>query len=157
MMRGVMTYQTELGTDTFGNITRITNALDKLPERLEGSKSQLENLEKQVAAAKEELAKPFSLEDELKTKEARLALLNADLNIDGEGGFDVLNDDSRDDPDDESEPDMNYIEEEPDEEYEVPRAASAKSVRPSLMEGLRSFHPDRRQETQGGKPPELHI
>jgi hypothetical protein len=92
LMRGAMTYQTELGTDAFGNITRITNALDKLPERLEGQKSQLANYEKQVAAAKEELAKPFSMEEELQVKEARLALLNADLNIDGDGGLDVLND-----------------------------------------------------------------
>jgi hypothetical protein len=92
MMRGTMTYQTELGTDAFGNIQRITNALDKLPERLEGSQNQLTNLEKQVVAAKEELAHPFALEDELQAKEARLALLNADLNIDGDGGMDVLND-----------------------------------------------------------------
>jgi hypothetical protein len=85
LMRGAMTYQTELGTDAFGNIQRITNALDKLPERLEATQNQLANLENQVAAAKEELAKPFAAEDELKSKEARLALLNADLNIDGEG------------------------------------------------------------------------
>ena len=74
MMRGAMTYQVELGTDAFGNIQRIINALDKLPERLEGSKNQLANLEKQVAAAKEELEKPFALEDELKAKESRIAL-----------------------------------------------------------------------------------
>jgi hypothetical protein len=92
MMRGAMTYQTELGTDAFGNITRITNALDKLPERLEGQKNQLANYEKQVAATKEELAKPFSMEDELQAKEARLALLNADLNIDGDGGLEILGD-----------------------------------------------------------------
>jgi hypothetical protein len=97
MMRGVMTYQVELGTDAFGNIQRITNALDKLPERLEGQKEQLADYEKQVAAAKEELAKPFSMEVELQAKEARLALLNADLNIDGDGGMDVLGDlESRD-------------------------------------------------------------
>jgi hypothetical protein len=92
MMRGAMTYQVELGTDAFGNIQRITNALDKLPERLEGQKDQLANYEKQVAAAKEELAKPFTMEEELQAKESRLALLNADLNIDGDGDMDVLND-----------------------------------------------------------------
>jgi hypothetical protein len=89
MMRGAMTYQVELGTDAFGNIQRITNALDKLPERLDVQKRQLENLQKQ-AAAKEELAKPFTMEEELQAKEARLALLNADLNIDGD--MEVLND-----------------------------------------------------------------
>ncbi|GHV17133.1 hypothetical protein FACS189425_02740 [Clostridia bacterium] len=91
-MRGAMTYKVELSTDAFGNITRINNALDKLSERLEGAKESLANAEKQMAAAKEEIAKPFPLEDELAAKSARLALLNADLNIDGDGDFDVIND-----------------------------------------------------------------
>jgi hypothetical protein len=92
LLRGAMTYKLELGTDSLGNISRINNALDKLPERLAGAKENLANLEKQTAAAKEELAKPFAQEEELATKEQRLALLNSDLNIDGDGGFDVIND-----------------------------------------------------------------
>jgi hypothetical protein len=32
LMRGAMTYQIDLGTDALGNLTRINNALDKLPE-----------------------------------------------------------------------------------------------------------------------------
>jgi hypothetical protein len=92
LLRGAMTYITDLGTDTFGNITRINNTLEKLPERLEGAKAQLADIEKQIDAAKSELEKPFSQETELAEKEARLALLNADLNIDGDGGFDVAND-----------------------------------------------------------------
>jgi len=154
LLRGSMTYQTELGTDAFGNITRVNNALADLPKKLSGAKSQLETLYQQQEAAKQELEKPFTLSNELADKEARLALLNADLNIDGEGGLDVLNDDSRDDPDDE--PDIDYGDDEPDEGYE-PRAASAKSERPSLLEGLRSFHPDRRQDTAGRKPNEPEI
>ena len=63
-----------------------------MPERLEGARSQLENLNKQAEAARLELIKPFEQEAELAEKEARLALLNADLNIDGAGGFDVMND-----------------------------------------------------------------
>jgi hypothetical protein len=107
LLRGNMTYSLDLGTDTFGNITRINNALDSLEKRLEGQRAQLENLHSQVAAAKEELANPFPQEQELIDKETRLVLLNTDLNIDepnrtGEGGMDVLNDeDSRDDADDE--------------------------------------------------------
>jgi CII-binding regulator of phage lambda lysogenization HflD len=120
MMRGAMTYQTELGTDAFGNIQRITNALDKLPERLEGQKSQLANYEKQVLAAKEELERPFSMEEELRAKEARLALLNADLNIDGDGDMDVLNDpDNRDEnaiSNDETDDSRDDFDDEPDEE-----------------------------------------
>jgi hypothetical protein len=85
LLRGAMTYITDLGTDTFGNITRINNTLEKLPERLEGARAQLADIEKQIEAAKSELEKPFSQEAELAEKEARLALLNADLNIDGDG------------------------------------------------------------------------
>jgi hypothetical protein len=107
LLRGNMTYSIDLGTDTFGNITRINNALDSLDKRLEGQRAQLENLNSQVAAAKAELANPFPQEQELIDKETRLVLLNTDLNIDepnfpGDGGMDVLNDaESRDDVDNE--------------------------------------------------------
>jgi hypothetical protein len=97
LLRGEMTYSVNLGTDVFGNITRINNALDELHKRLEGAKSQFENLVNQQEAARLELEKPFPLEAELHEKETRLALLNAGLNIEGDGGFDVMNDpDNRD-------------------------------------------------------------
>jgi hypothetical protein len=99
-MRGNMTYSVVLSTDAFGNITRINNALDGLGKHLERHQSELENLNTQRLAAKEELARPFTQEQELLGKESRLVLLNADLNIDGDGGMEVLNDgDSRDDAD----------------------------------------------------------
>ncbi|GHV13145.1 hypothetical protein FACS1894219_07480 [Clostridia bacterium] len=91
-LRGAMTYLVDLGTDALGNITRINNSLDGLPKMLEKVQSQLEGLLQQQESAKSELEKPFSLEAELTSKEARLALLNADLNIDGDGSFDVEND-----------------------------------------------------------------
>jgi hypothetical protein len=154
LLRGSMTYQVELGSDAFGNITRINNALADLPKKLSGAKSQLETLYQQQDAAKQELEKPFALAAELAEKEARLALLNADLNIDGEGGFDVLNDsDSRDDYEGEFEP---PDDEEPEELYEH-RAASAKSARPSLLEGLHSFSSDKRQDAPGRKPAERGL
>jgi hypothetical protein len=101
LLRGAMTYVTDLGTDAFGNITRINNCLEKLPERLAGAKAQLANVNNQVEAAKLELEKPFTQEAELQEKEARLALLNADLNIDGDGDFDIVNDPENRDDDDE--------------------------------------------------------
>ena len=91
LLRGAMTYQIELSTDAFGNITRINNALDSLPKKRESAQAKLDGLLGQQEAAKLELEKPFTLETELAEKEARLALLNADLNIDGDGGFDVEN------------------------------------------------------------------
>ena len=150
LLRGSMTYQTELGTDAFGNITRINNCLADLPKKLSGAKSQLESLYQQQESAKAELEKPFALAGELAEKEARLALLNADLNIDGDGGFELMNDtDERDDididPDDEIE-----------EEYD-PMAVSAKSARPSLLEGIRSYSADRQPPVHGRKTGNLEI
>jgi hypothetical protein len=91
-LRGTLTYTGELGSDAFGNITRINNTLESLPKRLEAETEKLAGIERQQEAAKQELEKPFSMESELAEMEARLALLNADLNIDGDGGFDVEND-----------------------------------------------------------------
>jgi hypothetical protein len=92
LMRGAMTYQIELGTDALGNIARINNALDRLPERLGGARETLAEIGRQAEAARAELEKPFEQEAELQEKEARLALLNADLNIDGGGGMDAPGD-----------------------------------------------------------------
>jgi len=84
-LRGSMTYQVDLGTDTFGNITRINNVLADLPKKLEDIKSRLDTAISQVEAAKIELAKPFTLADELLVKETRLMKLNAELNIGSDG------------------------------------------------------------------------
>jgi N12 class adenine-specific DNA methylase len=120
-LRGAMTYKVELSTDAFGNITRINNALDKLQERLDGAKENLANAEKQMAAAKEELAKPFTLEDELAAKSARLALLNADLNIDGDGDYDVINDtESRDDSETERSQDERGDDDRDEDDFDEP-------------------------------------
>ena len=70
--KGVMAHPVELGTDARGNLTRIDNALAGLPERLEKQRTMLDNLHAQVAAAKEEVGKPFPQEEELRTKSARL-------------------------------------------------------------------------------------
>lgn len=143
-----------LGTDTFGNITRISNMLSDLPKRLEGARSQLETLCNQQEAAKLEIEKPFMLADELAEKEARLALLNADLNIDGNGGLDVTNDtDSRAENAEDIEP-MS------DNEYESKygqRAASAKSAKPSIMDKLNSWDASKQQPASGKKFTERDI
>ena len=83
-LRGSMTHQVELSTDTVGNITRINNALENLPKKLEAAKEKLANTQAQQEAAKQELQRPFAEADELAEKEARLAVLNAELNIDGD-------------------------------------------------------------------------
>ena len=88
-------------------------------------------------------------------------MINADLNIDdhnrgGDGGLDVLNDpDNRDGSGEEHDP-PDIDDDEQDNEYE-PRVASAKSARPSLIEGLRTYNPDRQPPGTGKKPGNLDI
>ena len=85
LLKGQMTHRATLGTDPRGNLTRIDNALAQMSQRLEAVKNQLENLYQQQAAAKEEVGKPFSFEDDLRVKSARLVELDTLLNIDGKG------------------------------------------------------------------------
>lgn len=80
-----MTHRVELGSDARGNLVRIENALDKMPERLRSVQEQLENLYNQQAAAKAEVGKPFPQEQELAAKTARLIELDMELNLDGKG------------------------------------------------------------------------
>ena len=81
-MQGTLTYKVGLGTDVFGNIQRMDNLLESMPTRQLDYKEKLKNLEIQVENAKQEIAKPFPREDELKEKSARLDQLNILLNMD---------------------------------------------------------------------------
>lgn len=71
-----------LGTDARGNFTRMDNALGNLEVQKKNVQIQLKNLENQQKAAKAELDKPFPQEAELREKSARLAELDAALNLD---------------------------------------------------------------------------
>ena len=81
-MQGTLTYKVGLGTDVFGNIQRMDNLLESMPMRQLDYKEKLKNLEIQVENAKQEIAKPFPREEELKAKSARLDQLNILLNMD---------------------------------------------------------------------------
>ncbi|MBE6720886.1 MAG: DEAD/DEAH box helicase [Ruminococcaceae bacterium] len=81
-LKGQMTHRVTLGKDVRGNLIRIDNALSDMPMRLQNVHSQLDNLHSQIAAAKAEIGKPFPQEAELAQKSARLAELNALLDID---------------------------------------------------------------------------
>ena len=81
-LKGELGYSVSLGTDTYGNITRLDNALEGLPKRLRMNVQELENTKKQFETAKIDVQKPFNQEEELQTKTARLNELNALLNVD---------------------------------------------------------------------------
>lgn len=71
-----------LGTDIFGNVQRLDNTLDNLPARLNATNEYLESTRQQLEEAKAAVDKPFPLEADLTAKSARLAELNALLNMD---------------------------------------------------------------------------
>ena len=81
-IKGSLSRSVSLGTDAIGNITRIDNAIEKIPERLEAKSRELSTLEQQFVTAKAEVEKPFDKEEELTEKTNRLNVLNGLLNVD---------------------------------------------------------------------------
>ena len=82
VLRAELSYPVSLGDDARGNIIRLDNAIDNFADRIADAENVLQNLEQQKQAAEIEVAKPFAQEEELAEKSARLAELNALLNID---------------------------------------------------------------------------
>ena len=83
--------QTYLGADVDMNranevrpifIIRLDNSLNNFPERINSAENELATLHQQQAAAQIEVEKPFPQEEELAEKSARLAELNAQLDVD---------------------------------------------------------------------------
>lgn len=81
-LKGKRSYPVALGTDIYGNITRIDNEIEKIPDRLLHCQERLETLKEQLETAKQEVQKPFVQEEELQQKTARLGELNAMLDMD---------------------------------------------------------------------------
>ena len=79
---GELRHTVALGTDIFGNIQRLDNALEAFPDRLAACAEQLENTKTQMENAKIEVQKPFPQEAELAEKMKRLDELNILLNMD---------------------------------------------------------------------------
>ncbi len=81
-MIGQLRHTVTLGTDVFGNLQRMDNALEGLPIKEQTCREQLSDLQTQLETAKAEVQKPFPREAELNTKTARLEELNSLLNLD---------------------------------------------------------------------------
>nr|WP_242963169.1 DEAD/DEAH box helicase family protein [Faecalibacterium prausnitzii] len=82
ILKGERRYPVALGTDPLGNIIRLDNSLNNFPERINSAENELATLHQQQAAAQIEVEKPFPQEEELAEKPARLAELNAQLDVD---------------------------------------------------------------------------
>ena len=81
-LKGNHEYQSEMGFSDCGNLQRLENMIKRIPEKIEGFKEEIEMLNRQTENAKQELAKPFKQEAELKEKTARLSVLESELNLD---------------------------------------------------------------------------
>lgn len=95
---GQATHTTELGSDAAGNMIRLQNVVAALPQEVSGLRNNLQQLRVQLDSAKEELQQPFLQEQELNDKSARLAELDALLNVGNdapvlEGEAEVVNED----------------------------------------------------------------
>jgi len=112
-LKGKMNHRVTLGKDARGNLTRIDNVLSAMPDRLQNVRNTLDALTAQMETAKAELGKPFPQEDELRTKSARLAELNAELNIDDRTPMEQMAEDA-------------------------PAVQSAKAERPSVLAKLKA-------------------
>ena len=112
-LKGKMNHRVTLGKDARGNLTRIDNVLNAMPDRLQNVRNTLDALTAQMETAKAELGKPFPQEDELRTKSARLAELNAELNIDDRTPMEQMAEDA-------------------------PAVQSAKAERPSVLAKLKA-------------------
>ena len=82
LLKGQRKYTVPLGTDPLGNIIRLDNSLNNFPERITAAENELDTLHQQQATAQIEVEKPFPQEEELAEKSARLAELNAQLDVD---------------------------------------------------------------------------
>ena len=97
VLRSELSYPVPLGDDARGNITRLDNAIGNFADRIADADAALDSLEQQKQAAEVEIAKPFAQEEELQTKSARLAELDALLNMEHQS--------SRTEPEAEEKPD----------------------------------------------------
>lgn len=71
LLKSATTQKVSLGDDPNGNITRIDNAIGRIPDHIENAKAELKNIQTQYETAKIEVQKPFAQEEELKAKTKR--------------------------------------------------------------------------------------
>ena len=125
LLKGQRKYTVPLGTDPLGNIIRLDNSLNNFPERINSAENELATLHQQQAAAQIEVEKPFPQEEELAEKSARLAELNAQLDVDEK---------SRDPEQDEEE------QEDAPRRPSVLAALEEKSDKPEPVKPFRSYY-----------------
>lgn len=72
-------YTTEVGTSALGAITRIEHLAERIPGYLKEAQRELEEVQKQLAVAQQQVGQPFLYEEELSEKVAQLTEINTKL------------------------------------------------------------------------------
>ena len=72
-------YTTEVGTSALGAISRIEHLAERIPGYLKEAQRELEEVQKQLAVAQQQVGQPFIYEDELSEKVAQLTEINTKL------------------------------------------------------------------------------
>ena len=80
-LKGKRTYSVSLGTDIYGNITRLDKEIERFSDNLLRCRERLETLKTQFEIAKVEAVKAFPQEQKLAEKTERLGELNALLDV----------------------------------------------------------------------------
>lgn len=80
-LKGSNNHYGDLGQNRYGNITRMDNVLEKIPDSLKRFEEKLEATKEQIEIAKEEVKKPFDKAEELRNKTVRLAEINRLLDM----------------------------------------------------------------------------
>ena len=124
-LKHTITYTAELSDEAVGNVVRINNALERIPNDLDAMEKRLTQLEEELKTAKVEAERPFPKEDELREKSERLTQLNMELEKNAS-----VQEEEKAEADNEREP--------PDRENEreVP-----PPERPSIRQQIRDFVP----------------
>ena len=81
-LKGTLSHAITLGGDILGNITRMDNALANIAGEVELLRAEIADNQEQMERARADMEAPFSKEDELTQKTARLKQLNILLNMD---------------------------------------------------------------------------
>lgn len=84
LLKGEHSYTGNLSNDKFGNLTRLDNIINKIPELLQEKETTLEEIKNRLEGAKELVLEPFEKADELLEKTLRLSQINLELTLDGE-------------------------------------------------------------------------
>lgn len=130
-MKQHLTYTAELSDDIGGNIARINNALERIPQSLEIHREELARLQGEMENAKEEMDKPFPQEQELEEKSARLAELNSVLDHEEKDGG-----------------------EEQEEEQEAQKSQEKQGGKPSILKTLKEYEPPAPANSGAGRKKE---